>query len=131
MGHDASVNLFPCDRRFIPSLIEPFSIHLMGDLVGFHSAVGGGEDKDDGFFQFHGRLFFPDMDNLADVHIVDAKAGPLIPVPLFGRHQGGVKLLSIHLLAFDGQVRFGIDGIAELCEFNGQSGSRHLVFIPT
>jgi hypothetical protein len=98
---------------------------------GSHSAVGGGKDKDDGFFQFHGRLLFPDMDNLADVHIVDAKAGPLVPVPLFLRHQGSVKLLSINLLAFDGQVRFRIDGIAQFREFNGQSGSRHLVFIPT
>ena len=52
------------------------------------------------------------MDDFADIHIVDAQSGPLVPVPLFGGEQGGIELLGIELLALDGQVGFGVDGIA-------------------
>ena len=64
-------------------------------------------------------LFLPHMDDLADVHVVDAEAGAFIPFTLLGGHEGGVELLAVELLALDGEVGFGVDGVAEVREFDG------------
>ena len=61
-------------------------------------------------------LFLPDVEDFPDIHVVDTVAGLFVPGPLFGRKQVGVKLLGVDLPAFDGQVGFGIDGIAQVGE---------------
>ncbi len=76
-------------------------------------------------------LFLPDVHDFADVHVVDAEAGALVPLALFGRHQVRVELLAVEFLAFDGEVRFGVDGVAQFREFDGEAGTGHLVFVPS
>ena len=61
---------------------------------------------------------------------MDARAGVLVPGPLFRGHQIGIELLAVELLALDGQVGLGVDGIAEVGEFDRQAGAGHLVLVP-
>ena len=70
------------------------------------------------------------MHDLADVHVVDAQAGALVPLALLLGHEGGVELLAIKLLALDGQVGFGVDGIAQVGELDGEAGAGDLVLVP-
>ena len=75
------------------------------------------------------KLLLPDVEDLADIHIVDAQAGPFVPLALFLREKVRVELLRIDLLALDGKIRFGIDRIAQFREFHRQAGTGYLVFI--
>ena len=77
------------------------------------------------------RLFLPNVDNLADVHIVDAEAVALVPLALLSGHKVRVELLAVDFLALDGEVRFRVDGVAQFREFDGEAGAGHLVLVPS
>ena len=48
--------------------------------------------------------------------------------PLCGKH--GVELLGIKLLALNGPVDFGINGITQFRELYGETGPGHFVLVP-
>ena len=56
MGHDYSVHHLPVHRGLVPAVEQTSLVNLAGNLLGFHSVPGTGEDIDDGFFDLH-RLF--------------------------------------------------------------------------
>ena len=54
------------------------------------------------------------MNDLSNVHIVDSQAVSFVPFSLLFRHEFGVKLLAINLLAFNGKISLGINRISQL-----------------
>ncbi len=104
-------------------------------LRGYHARAGKALISDlQRLFDANGTmsipwLLLPDVDNLSNVYVVNAQAGFLVPFPLLLRHEVGVELLTVELLALNGQVCLGIDRIAKFRELYGESGTGDLVFV--
>ena len=112
----------------------PYPLQVFEEPVRYYSGCGYKKrltHHAPAFFAPCTGLFLPDVDDFADVHVVDAEAVALVPLALLGRHQVRIELLAVDFAALDGEVSFRVDGVAQFREFDGEAGAGHLVLIPS